>query len=148
MIIKTSIRQIAESKNIKIINKVKNGTHAEIDEDIMGFVVRNLLTNAVKFSYENSEVIISEKIENEILSLYVKDSGVGISENNLQKLFKIDENYTQKGTNNEYGSGLGLILCKEFINLHNGSLSVESELKKGSEFKISIPLQNPQKSSK
>lgn len=141
-ILKTSIDQIAASKNIKIIKDLKDNVSAEIDEDIIGFVIRNLLTNAVKFSYENSEIRIIVKKHKESLSISIKDSGVGIRQENINKLFKIDENFTQKGTQNEHGSGLGLILCKEFINLHNGTISVESEFKKGTSFSVNIPLKN------
>jgi signal transduction histidine kinase len=106
---------------------------------MIGTVFRNLISNAIKFTMQGGEVIISavEK-QNEII-FSVRDTGVGIPKNNIGKLFRIDQNYSTTGTNKEKGTGLGLILCKDFIEKHGGKIWVESEEKIGSTFFFSLP---------
>jgi len=102
-------------------------------------VMRNLLSNAIKFTNENGQIEITiQQIEDQI-QFSIKDSGIGISKEDVENLFRIDSKVRRKGTNNEEGSGLGLLLCKEFVELNNGTISVISEPGKGSNFIFTIP---------
>ncbi len=126
------------AKSIQMEYDFKNNLKVNGDEKMISTVVRNLLSNAIKFTPKGGSINIlsSEKIvEDElIIETIIKDSGVGISKDNIPKLFEIEQNYSSKGTNNEPGTGLGLILCNEFINQNNGTLRVESEITVGSSF--------------
>lgn len=102
-------------------------------------VIRNLLNNAIKFTPDKGSVIITAMFSGEKIVVQIKDSGVGIPEDEVENLFKIDSKVKRKGTNNEDGSGLGLILCKDFIELNHGSINVKSAPGKGSTFTITIP---------
>ena len=125
-------------KSIQLNSDIKPGTMAYGDKHMVDTIVRNLLSNALKFTNSNGEVFLSAKLENERILFSVKDNGVGISKENQDKLFGIDSNFTTYGTNDESGSGLGLILCKEFVNKNGGKIWVESELNKGSCFTFSL----------
>jgi two-component system sensor histidine kinase/response regulator len=103
-------------------------------------VVRNLINNAIKYTFENGEIIISSNESNESIEITISDNGVGIPETLIESLFHIDiKTFSKEGTSGEKGSGFGLILCKEFIDKHKGNIWVESELGKGSQFKFTIP---------
>lgn len=104
------------------------------DPEMVKIVIRNLLTNAVKFSHPGGKITIGSSPEDEKVLFYVSDNGIGIPKQNQEKLFKIEENFSTKGTNDEKGTGLGLILCKEFVERNGGSISVESEEGRGSKF--------------
>ena len=98
-----------------------------------------MISNAIKFTAPGGKITVSAvKNQNEI-KVSVKDSGVGISKTSLDKLFRIDENFSTRGTQNEQGTGLGLILCKEFIEKHGGVIGVESEPGRGTTFNFTIP---------
>ena len=105
-------------------------------------VLRNLFANAIKFTPQNGTIEFNSVVENDLMKVTVKDSGIGISEENINKLFRIDVNHTTLGTNAEKGTGLGLILCKELIERHGTEIWVESELGKGSTFVFTIPLKS------
>jgi len=107
---------------------------------MMNTVFRNLLSNAIKFTKNEGEIIISYKKQEKSVLFSIKDNGVGISAENQKNLFHIITNKSTDGTNNEKGTGLGLLLCKEFVTLHGGNIWVESELNKGSEFLFTIPI--------
>ena len=106
---------------------------------MIGTILRNLFSNAIKFTHPGGEIVISADSGVEGLVVSVADNGIGIKKENIEKLFRIDTQFTTTGTQNEEGTGLGLILCKEFINKHNGTIWVESEEGKGSDFKFWIP---------
>lgn len=110
------------------------------DSDMLSVVIRNLLGNAIKFSNENAEISISVKGENSAIITCIGDEGVGISSENLDKLFELDSDHTTPGTNGEKGTGLGLTLCKGLIETWGGEIWVESELDEGSKFYFTIPL--------
>lgn len=130
---------IAEQKTISIIKKLPPDFTAFADKDMISTVLRNLVSNAIKFTMPGGKIIISaEKNQNEI-SIKVSDTGVGIPTNMIGKLFKISSKYSTAGTQNETGTGLGLILCKEFVEKHNGKIWVESEIGVGSKFYCIIP---------
>ncbi len=131
----------AREKNIKIVSKV-DSILLNTNESSLKTVIRNLLSNAIKFSNDQSKVEIKTNIpeSNTKVIISIKDHGVGISQENIDKLFKIETSFTTYGTNNEKGTGLGLILCKELIEKVNGTIWVESQEDVGSTFSISIPL--------
>ena len=101
-------------------------------------ILRNLISNAIKFTNTNGNIIVGVTESNDLFEFYVQDSGIGISEEDQNKLFRIDIHHSEIGTNNEKGTGLGLILCAEFVEKHNGTIWVESEMGKGSKFIFTI----------
>jgi signal transduction histidine kinase len=105
-------------------------------------VFRNLIFNAIKFTHSGEIIISAIEKQNEII-FSISDTGVGIPKNNIEKLFRLDQNYSTLGTNNETGTGMGLILCKEFIEREGGKIWVESEVGKGSIFYFTIPQPRP-----
>lgn len=130
----------AHPKGLKIIHDCDEEIYVFADADVLNTIVRNLLGNAVKFSHPNNEIFISAvKRETDVL-ISVKDNGVGMDLSLQEKLFKIGEAIIKPGTNEEKGTGLGLILCKEFIEMHGGKIWLESELHKGTTFHFSLPL--------
>lgn len=134
------MKKNAEAKNISLSTDIKPETYVYADYNMAMTVVRNLVSNAVKFTDENGEVRISSQSENGHLKVEISDTGIGIPKENIEKIFRIDENHTTKGTAKEEGTGLGLIVCKEFIERNGGSISVESEPEKGSTFKFTLPI--------
>ena len=107
-------------------------------------VLRNLITNAIKFTHTGGEIIISTLEKQEELTISVQDNGVGISKDRIEKIFQIDEGYSTPGTNKEKGTGLGLILCKEFVEKHSGKIWVVSNhnsSENGSTFYFTLPMQ-------
>ncbi|MBK8394518.1 MAG: PAS domain-containing sensor histidine kinase [Leptospiraceae bacterium] len=130
----------AIAKNISIQNKIELDDLVIADEIMLNTVLRNLITNAIKFTYTNGEIIITSEESGEFLQINVADSGTGISPENLEKLFRIDSKFTKNGTGGEKGTGLGLILCKEFIEIQGGQIWAKSEIGKGSVFTFTLPL--------
>ncbi len=129
----------AEQKNIKIINKLDKDTYIYADENMMQSVFNNLLTNAIKFTNRNGEInITSDKCE-DMICFSVKDNGVGMDAKQKTLLFEMNKSFTTPGTTNEKGSGLGMILCKDFIEKHGGKIWVESSVGNGSEFFFTVP---------
>ena len=109
-----------------------------VDIDMIKTVIRNLISNAIKFSFEGGTITIGSKIEGDHVVISVKDSGKGIKKEDQEKLLKQNTHFTSYGTNNEKGSGLGLMLCKDFVEQHDGKLWFESEEGKGSTFFASL----------
>ena len=103
-------------------------------------VIRNLLSNAVKYTETEGRIIIDCEKKGDKLKIIVSDTGVGIKEDSISKIFRIDENISTKGTANETGTGLGLILCKEFIEKNGGEIWVESTFGQGTTFYFTVPL--------
>jgi len=136
----TQFENTALQKEIVIAKSLPHGLLVFADNSMLSTVLRNLISNAIKFTYQGGKIRISaEKNQNEI-KISVADTGKGISNEVLNKLFQIDGNITTPGTQNETGTGLGLILCKEFVEKHNGKIWVESKEKEGSEFYFTIPV--------
>ncbi len=133
------LQDITAQKSIEIISEIQRKTLVFADQDMLGAILRNLLSNAVKFTKPGGKIIISLEEKEDDFIFSVKDHGVGIKKADMEKLFRIDKSYSTRGTNNEQGSGLGLILCKEFIEKHGGHIEVESEEGKGSTFRFNIP---------
>jgi signal transduction histidine kinase len=126
-------------KNIKLEVNIDKTLEIRADKYMMISVINNLLSNAIKFTYVGGTIrIISELIETGKVKVCVSDNGTGISPKNIDKLFRIDSSYSSLGTNDEKGTGLGLLLCKEFVERNGGNIWVESEQGKGSDFYFSI----------
>ncbi len=128
-------------KDILIENNIQLTCKVYADKDMIQLVVRNLISNAVKFTKRGGSIKLSTTIEGNNTILCVTDTGVGISESDQKKLFE-QETFTTRGTDNEQGTGLGLLLCKDFIEKNGGSIWVESEIGKGSKFCVRIPNTN------
>lgn len=134
-----TLGQVATSKQISLVNKVKPNTFVYADEKSTLTVIRNLVSNAIKFTHAGGTIEISAKEDETKLFVMVKDNGLGMSRDKINKLFRINEKVTQKGTNDEIGTGLGLIICREFIEKNKGEIWVESEIGQGSTFRFSLP---------
>lgn len=132
----------ARTKNITLLNEVEAGIQAYADENMISTVIRNLLSNAIKFTPANGTIRLAAKKENREIVISVADSGIGIAPGNISKLFDITTNFTTYGTDNEKGTGLGLIICREFIEKNKGRIWVESELNMGTTFFFAIPAVN------
>lgn len=134
----------SSNKEIEIIYTSQAKAMAYIDRNLITIVVRNLLTNAIKFSKRGGRVWLRVEEVNDInipsIKISIQDEGVGISPDRLDKLFKIEFSSITQGTEKEEGTGLGLIICKELIELHKGKIWVESEKNKGSTFSFIIPI--------
>jgi PAS domain S-box-containing protein len=129
----------ALQKSILLTKKIEPSIMASVDKEMISSALRNLITNAIKFTNPGGTVEIkAEKIGQE-LKITIDDNGIGMDGNELAKLFRIDQSYSRPGTQNEQGTGLGLILCKEFIGIHGGSIWAESEVGQGSRFCFTIP---------
>lgn len=129
----------ANKKNQKFQCLISPEINAQYDKNMIATVIRNLVSNAIKFTGENGRITITATVSNSNITVTISDSGAGLSEEDIQKLFRIDTHFSRRGTDDEGGSGLGLILCKEFIDKHNGKIWAESELGKGTDFHFSIP---------
>ncbi|MEN8121228.1 MAG: ATP-binding protein [Bacteroidota bacterium] len=129
----------ALQKNISISCKAENiSVHA--DKNMLNTILRNLLSNAIKYSPPGKKINVNIEKNAGAVEFNIKDEGIGIDQKDIDKLFRIDNNFSKQGTNQERGTGLGLILCKEFVEKHNGEIWVESSVDKGSKFSFKIPL--------
>lgn len=137
-------KDAAQQKSIIISKKIPQNIHVFADGAMISSVLRNLISNAVKFTDAGGEIVVSAEQNQDELKIAVSDSGVGIKKEDLNKLFRIEENLSTEGTQKEKGTGLGLILCKEFIEKHGGKIWVESnscsdQESPGCKFFFSIP---------
>ncbi len=130
----------AESKQIKLIFNVDKNLHVHADQNMILTTLRNLISNAIKFTKRGGSINITSKHEGDKIIFSVRDNGIGINSENQKKLFLLDSDFKINGTDNETGTGLGLILCKEFINKNGGEISVQSEEGKGSIFTFTLPI--------
>lgn len=133
----------AHEKNLHLQNRVKQATMVYGDQNMVSTIVRNLISNAIKFTRPKGKITINTKSSNNEVQILVADNGIGIPEELIEKLFRIDEQVTRTGTANEDGTGLGLILSMEFARKNNGILSVSSKPGKGSTFSLALPRFSP-----
>jgi len=137
------LNQLAEKKSISLINKIPDGLTVSVDKNMFSTIIRNLISNGIKYTYHGGTIEINSQSVKEnnqhFIEISVKDNGIGIPSEIQDKLFSISENISTEGTENETGTGLGLILCKEFVQKHSGKIWVESEVGKGSKFTFTIP---------
>ncbi len=127
----------AEEKEIRLVSLISAHIQVRADRERLNFVLRNLLVNAVKFSFEGGVVLVQVRVQEKSVTLAVRDSGKGIPSNFIPKLFT-EERVTTPGTRNEKGTGLGLMLCRDFIESQNGSIEVDSEEGRGSVFSVTL----------
>jgi len=130
----------AEAKNITLSSQVDDNLMIYADGNMINTVVRNLTSNAIKFTSQNGTVTIMAESMGDIVEVSIRDSGVGISPEDINKLFQIDVQHSTIGTNKEQGTGLGLIMCKEMIVKNGGRIWIESALGKGTTVKFTIPI--------
>lgn len=147
LVLNDVVRQLepnCQNKEIVIVYEPRAEVMSYIDRNLVTIVVRNLLNNAIKFSKRGSKIYLSAEEINEgnipSIKVTVRDEGIGIEREKLDKLFKIEYSSTTPGTEKEQGTGLGLIICKELIELHKGKIWVESKINKGSMFAFVIPI--------
>lgn len=131
---------VARSKNIHLANNIARGTFAYADGDLVKTILLNLINNAIKFTHLGGNVNLEARTNNDIIEISVTDNGIGIDNQVLNTLFKSASAYSTMGTSNEKGTGLGLMVCKEFAELNGGIIWVESEQGKGSRFTFTLPL--------
>ena len=135
------LHEMASGKRIELINSIPDELTITADRNMIMTVLRNLVSNAVKFTHKDGKVEVNAISNGKLVEISVADNGIGMSKENMGKLFRIDANLSTNGTEDEKGTGLGLFLCKEFIEKHGGKIWVESELGKGSVFKFILPLE-------
>ena len=134
------LRLNAKMKNISVTSYVSNESLIHADQNMLQIILRNLISNAIKFTDKGGSIQLFVLESPEKVEITVKDNGIGINKKAIAKLFKIDTNTSKAGTENEKGSGIGLTLCKELVEKHRGSISVESKEGKGTEFRFTLPV--------
>jgi signal transduction histidine kinase len=136
----------AKQKNIEIISNLSdNIALVYADKNMIDTVLRNLINNAIKFTKKNGNIEIRTSMNLDKCFVYIKDNGIGIKQEDEALLFRIDEKISRRGTNNEKGTGLGLIICKEFLDLNNGEISFETKYGEGTEFYFDLPMSTKKK---
>jgi signal transduction histidine kinase len=138
---KTEVRET----NIEIINNVPDQLTVYCDVSMIDIIIRNILSNAIKFSNNSGKIHIYHADSNpgEHVTIIFNDEGLGIKKDILENLFKIDKRFNKQGTSQEEGSGLGLIICNELLDINGGSISIESESGKGCSVIITLPVKGP-----
>lgn len=139
----TAILSIAaREKKIELISSINKNHEVYCDENLLLTILRNLIHNAIKYSRNGGKIEISTVVKNGFVEFSIVDNGIGISKTNLDNLFIIKHSFSTKGTNNEEGTGLGLILCKEFIEIMGGKIWAESTPETGTTLKFTVPNKN------
>ncbi len=132
-----------EQKQLQISSSVSPEVYVNADEHMLSSLLQNLISNAIKFSKPEGMIRIKAQPYQEHIELTVTDHGVGIPASQLSRLFQMDQRVTTPGTAKEKGTGLGLLLCKEFVEKHHGTITVDSEVGKGTTFRVKLPLEQP-----
>ena len=127
-------------KKIDLINKISEDINVTADKYMIDTVLRNLISNSIKFTEPGGHIILSAIRLGNMAEVSVQDNGIGISEENQEKIFRIDAQFRIDGTENEKGTGLGLILCKEFVEKNHGTIRIESKENEGCKFIFTVPL--------
>jgi two-component system, sensor histidine kinase and response regulator len=133
-----SIQARCAKKEIEFLNNVATNIFAYADKQMIQIVLRNLISNAVKFTSNGGSIIVSAEKDENFTTIFVKDTGIGMAKNDVDK-FMQNKFFSNEGTNNEIGTGLGLIICKDFIYENNGTLNIETKVGEGSMFIVTIP---------
>ncbi len=136
-----SLNEMLKQKEIDLVYDLNENTEIFIDINMIGSVMRNLVSNAIKFTHRKGKIVIKTEKENNFVKISISDNGIGISEKRIKSLFVIGEHVSSIGTEKELGTGLGLILCKEFIEKNSGKIWVESVEEQGSTFYFTVPTQ-------
>ncbi|MEJ6981513.1 hybrid sensor histidine kinase/response regulator [Pedobacter sp. P351] len=132
------LKTIAAQKEIDLVNNVVNELYVHADSLMLRSIVQNLVTNAIKYTPQKGSITISAAKIEKMVEICIADTGIGINADAMEHLFN-EDNTSSKGTNNEHGTGLGLILVKDFVTQHGGTISVESDEKNGTCFRFTIP---------
>lgn len=135
----------ASKKSIIINSNIEENLRVYADKNMLSLIIRNLLSNAIKFTPKDGKISVSAELiinnlEDDVVKISVIDTGVGIPAERLAKLFKLEDSFSTKGTENEHGTGLGLVLCKEFADKHGGTIEVDSKPGEGSRFIVILPV--------
>lgn len=134
------LKNTAQNKEIAVESFIKPRAHIMADKNMLNTIVRNLVSNAIKFTNPGGKISLFSNELNDAIVFTVKDDGIGMSQEKLEMLFKPVKNISTLGTANERGTGIGLLLCKEMIEKHNGEIWVESEEGKGTSFHFTMPV--------
>ncbi|TLX70759.1 HAMP domain-containing histidine kinase [Labilibacter sediminis] len=135
-----NIKLFASQKHVDINSTVSKADKIYADKNMVKSILRNLMNNAIKYSFEHGYIDLMSKKENGFLEVTIKDYGVGIDENLVETLSSSKNSISSLGTNGEAGTGFGLMLCKEFIGLHMGKMWITTNMNQGSEVKFTLPL--------
>ncbi len=130
----------AENKNISLVKEYNRDFELVADIEMMQVVLRNLISNAIKFTGYGGKITVSAKLTEKFSCITISDTGIGIQPEDIPKLFRIDVHHSTEGTHNEKGTGLGLVLCKDIIDRHSGKILVESTIGKGTSITVSLPF--------
>ena len=130
----------AHMKQVIIQTEIEETLTANADKDMVEFIIRNLLSNAIKFSQRNSSVDVKADVIDGFIRIEIIDTGVGLSEMRVKKLLEKNTTLSKRGTEKEKGTGLGLLISKEFIEKNGGKLHIKSDSGKGSNFSFELPL--------
>lgn len=141
-IVETLYNQNIKKKGINLKVTVEPETTVFADKDMTETVLRNLISNAIKFTPKNGSILVNSETNQKLTTIKVQDSGIGMDQSTIDKLFRIDVSHTSVGTENEPGTGLGLILCKELVEKQGGKIWVESKIDEGSTFYFTLPVSN------
>lgn len=139
-----ALKLSAKDKTIELVNEIPDNCVAFADRNMTHLLLRNLLTNAIKFTGIGGKVTIAAANEKNHVRVWITDTGVGMAPEEIRKLFRLDVQHTTTGTASERGSGLGLLLCKEVVEKHGGTITIESQPMKGSTFSFTLPNNIPQ----
>ncbi|SNR35760.1 ATP-binding protein [Lutibacter flavus] len=134
------LKETAQMKNITLKSFYPENSNASVDKNMVEVILRNLISNAIKFTENNGFVEVYLTENENFIEVTVSDTGIGVDKKNKTKIFTIDDNKTKLGTANEKGSGLGLVVCKDFVERHQGNIWVEDKKDKGSLFKFTLPV--------
>jgi signal transduction histidine kinase len=132
----------AKRKSVSIINEVTENFMVWADSDMLKTILRNLVSNGIKFTNKGGEIIVGAQKNNGRTVVSVADNGIGMEPEKVKKLFRIDHSHSTRGTEKESGTGLGLLLCKEFVEFHDGEITAESTPGKGTLFYFTLPERN------
>ena len=149
--IKISLRKIVDEviglleetlklKSLTIVYDCHEDVEVYVDKEMISTVLRNIISNSIKFSHPNSDIKISCERKEDQVSISILDQGIGMSEKTISRLFKAGHLQSSNGTKSEKGTGIGLMLCKDFLHKHNSDVKIESEEGKGSIFKFNLPV--------
>jgi signal transduction histidine kinase len=136
------LQMTAANKGIEFLDEVPSDIVVYADQPSLHTIIRNLLSNAIKFTAEGGKVSVGAFVDGQKAIVYVRDTGVGMPKEIQERLFKVDKRVSTKGTANETGTGLGLILVKEFVERNGGAIWVESEVEVGTTFYFTLPFRN------
>jgi len=134
------LKEVAGRKGISVVSSLPEGFTVNADANMLKLILRNLIANAIKFTRRDGKIVVEgQRREGNLVEIIVCDNGIGMSQQTISQLFKIDMAMSSAGTDNEKGSGLGLLLCAEFVKKHGGKIWAESELGQGSSFHFTLP---------